>query len=281
MIVLTGATGTIGSALSEQLSKAGTKFRVIARNPGKAKKDPNVEIVQAAYDDKAALDTAFKGATKAFLLTNSVPESVGWHKNLVDAAKKNGVKHVVRLSVLGADKASPVKLATWHAESDAYLQSAGLPWTLIQPTYFMQNFMGQIATIKKDGAMYGAAGEGKIAAIDARDIAAVAAKVLREDGHAGKTYQLTGKEPLSHAEVGAKLSKLIGKTVKYVNLTPEQFKGGLVSAGLPDWYAQDFTTMHQFIGQGGMASVIPTTGELLGSVRSWDDFFAAFGAAFK
>jgi len=281
MIVLTGATGTIGSALVEQLTKAGQKFRVIARNPEKTKKDANVEVVKATYDDKAALDSAFKGATKAFLLTNSVPESVQWHKNLIDAAKKNGVKHVVRLSVMGADKGSPVKLATWHAEGDEYLQKSGLQWTVLQPTFFMQNFMGQIATIKKDGAMYGAAGDGKIAAIDARDIAAVAAKTLTEDTHAGKTYPLTGKEPKSHAEVAEKISQVIGKPVKYVNLTPEQFKGGLVSAGLADWYAQDFTTMHQFIGQGGMAGVVPTTGELLGKVRTWDDFFAAYGNAFK
>src|SRR3954464_12162254 len=124
MIVLTGATGTVGSQVAEQLSKTGTKFRVIARNPEKAKKDSNVEVVKATYDDKAALDAAFKGATKAFLLTNSVPESVQWHKNLIDAAKKNGVKHVVRLSVQGVDKNSPVKIGQWHAECDEYLKAS-------------------------------------------------------------------------------------------------------------------------------------------------------------
>lgn len=281
MIVLTGATGNIGSALTEQLSKAGTKFRVIARNPEKAKREANVEVVKATYDDKAALDAAFKGGTTAFLLTNSVPESVQWHKNLIDAARKNGVKHVVRLSVMGADKGSPVKLATWHAEGDEYLKSSGLEWTLLQPTFFMQNFLGSAGTIKKDGAFYGAGKDGKIAAIDARDIAAVAAKVLTEQGHAGKTYLLTGKEPASQAEVAEKISKVIGKPVKYVDLPPEQFLAGLTSAGLPEWYARDFVTMHQFIASGGMAQPLPATGELLGKVRTWDDFLGAFGGAFK
>ena len=281
MIVLTGATGTIGSALSEQLSKSGVKHRVIARNPEKAKKNPNVEVVKATYDDKAALDSAFKGATTAFLLTNSVPESVQWHKNLIDAARKAGVKHVVRLSVMGADKGSPVKLATWHAEGDEYLKGSGLQWTILQPTFFMQNFLGSAGTIKKDGAFYGAAKDGKIAAIDARDIAAVAAKTLTEQGHAGKTYLLTGNQPASNAEVAEKIGKHIGKTVKYVDVGPEAFKGALKSAGLEDWYAQDFTTMHQFIASGGMAQVVPTTGELLGKTRSWDDFLGTFGGAFK
>lgn len=281
MIVLTGATGTVGSALSEQLAKSGTKFRVIARNPDKAQKQPNVEVVKATYDDKAALDAAFKGGSTAFLLTNSVPESVQWHKNMIDSARKNGVKHVVRLSVMGADKQSPVKLATWHAECDEYLKGSGLQWTILQPTYFMQNFLGSAGTIKKDGAFYGAAKDGKIAAIDARDIAAVAAKTLTEQGHGGKTYQLTGQEPLSSAEFAERLGKRIGKQVKYVDLPPEQFKAGLTSAGLEDWYAQDFVTMHQFIASGGMATPVPHTKELLGKARGWDDFFATYAGAFK
>lgn len=281
MIVLTGATGTVGSQVAEQLSKSGAKFRVVARNPEKAKKDPNIEVVKGAFDDKASLEAAFKGATKAFFLTNSVPESVQWNTNLVEAAKNAGVKHAVRLSVQGSNKGSPVKLAQWHAQADEQLKNAGFTWTILQPTYFMQNFLGSAATIKKDGALYGAAKEGKIAAIHAHDIAAVAVKALTEDTHAGKTYLLTGNEPLSHAEFAARLGKHLGKTVKYVDLTPEQFKGGLVSAGLADWYAQDFVTMHQFMAQGGMATVSPTVGDLLGKVRGWDDFFQAYGSAFK
>src|SRR5438874_12539431 len=125
MIVLTGATGTIGQSLSEQLAATGAKFRVIARNPDKVKKEPNIEVVKGNYDDKASLDAAFKGASKVFLLSNSVAEMPKWSQNIVDAAKKAGAKHVVRLSVNGADKASPVKIATWHAEADAYLKGAG------------------------------------------------------------------------------------------------------------------------------------------------------------
>jgi uncharacterized protein YbjT (DUF2867 family) len=281
MIVLTGATGTIGSSLVEQLTQKGTKFRVVARHPDKVKKAPNVEVVQGSYDEMGTLESAFKGATRVFALTNSVPESVQWHKNIVDAAKKSGVKHVVRLSVIGADKSSPVKLAAWHWECDEHLKASGLTWTILQPTYFMQNFMGGIPTIKKDGAFYGAGQHGKIAAIDARDIAAVALKTLTEDQHAGKTYPLTGNQPITQSEFAERVSKVVGKPVKYVDLPPAQFKAGLTSAGLADWYAQDFVTMHQFISQGGMAQVDPTTGQLLGRVRSWDDFFAAYGGAFK
>jgi uncharacterized protein YbjT (DUF2867 family) len=281
MIVLTGATGTVGSFVAEQLDEGGHKYRVLARNPDKAKKQPNVEVVKCTYDDKAALDAAMKGASKVFLLTNSVPESVQWNKNVIDAAKKNGVKHVVRLSVQGSDLSSPVVIARWHAECDAYLKANAAAWTLLQPTYFMTNFLGSAHSIKTDGAFYGAGKNGKIATIDPRDIAGAAVKALTTDGHAGKAYTLTGKEAWSQADIAEKLSKFTGKAVKYVDLTPEQFKAGLVSAGLPDWYATDFVTMHVFIAQGGMATVDPSVGQLLGKVRTFDDFLQKWGGAFR
>jgi uncharacterized protein YbjT (DUF2867 family) len=281
MIVVTGATGTVGSLVSEQLSEAGHKHRVIVRNPDKAKKQPNVEVVKGHYEDKAALDAAIKGATAVFLLTNSVPESVQWHKNVIDSAKKNGVQRVVRVSVQGSNKDSPVKIAQWHAMSDEYLKQNVPQWTVLEPTYFMTNFLGSAGTIKKDGAFYGAGKDGKIATIDPRDIAAVAVKALTTDGHVGKTYVLTGKEAWSMSELAAKIGKYLGKTVKYVDLPPEQFKAGLVSAGLADWYAQDFVTMHQFIAQGGMAPVSPAVEQVLGKVRTFDDFLQKWGGGFR
>ena len=135
--------------------------------------------------------------------------------------------------------------------------------------------------MKKDGALHGAAGDGKIGTLDARDIATAAVKVLTSEGHDGKTYVLTGKEALSYAEIAAKIAKAIGKPVKYVNLTGEQFKGGLVGAGLPEWLAKDSVTMHTFQATGASAALDPTLGTLIGRVRTFDDFLQDCGAAFK
>jgi uncharacterized protein YbjT (DUF2867 family) len=281
MIVLTGATGTVGSQVAEQLSKAGKKFRVIARNPDKAKKDPNIEVVKATYDDKPALDSALKGATEVFLLTNSMPESVQWEKNIIDAAKKNGAKHIVKLSVPSADKNSPVKISTFHAQIEEHLKASGIPWTLLAPGYFMTNMLGSASTIKKDGAFYGAAKNGKFAMIDPRDIAAVAVKTLTTSGHAGKNYVLTGPEAMSFSDIAAKLSKYLGKPVKYADLAPEQFKSGLTSAGLAEWYANDFVTMHTFASQGGFGQVTPTVSQLLGKARPFEEFLQHWGNGFR
>ena len=281
MILVTGGTGTVGSEVVKQLAATGEKFRLLARDPKKAFQGANVELIKGDLSDEAALSKALTGADKLFLLTNSAPGSTELQSKVIDAAKKAGVKHVVRLSVSGADPKSPVVLAQWHAAADAHLKASGLKWTILQPVAFMQNFLASAATVKKDGALYGAAGEGKMADIDARDIAAAAVKALTTPGHEGKTYVLTGKEPLSYGDIAARIGKFTGKPVKYVNLPGAQFKGALLGAGLPDWLAQDYVSMHTYQGTGAAAAVDPTLGKLIGNVRTFDDFLSAYGAAFK
>jgi uncharacterized protein YbjT (DUF2867 family) len=281
MILVTGGTGTVGSEVVKQLAASGTKFRLLARDPKKAFSHPNVEVVKGELADAGALGAAMKGIDKLFLLTNSYPGSTELQNTVVDAAKRHGVGHVVRLSVIGADASSPVVLSQWHAAADAHLKASGLKWTILQPGSFMQNTLGNAASIKKDGAFYGAAADGKFACIDARDIAAAAVKVLTSAGHEGKVYPLTGKEAITYADVAARLSKALGKPVKYVNLTPEQFKGGLVGAGLPEWLANDYVTMHKAQAAGYMGTVDPSLGTLIGKVRTFDDFVATYAPAFK
>lgn len=281
MILITGGTGTVGSEVVKQLSATGAKFRLLARDPSKVPSLPNVEVVKGDLTDLAAVALAMKGIEKLFLLTNSSPDSTDVQNRVVDAAKQNGVKHIVRLSVVGADKSSPITLAQWHAAGDEHLKRSGLKWTILQPGSFMQNTLNSAATVKSDGALYGAAGEGKLATIDARDIAAAAVKVLTTDGHEGKTYPLTGKEALSYGEIAAKIGKAVGKPVKYVNLEGAEFKGALVGAGLPEWLAKDYVMMHTFQASGGMAACDPTLGTLIGQVRTFDDFLTTYAAAFS
>ncbi len=280
MIVVTGATGTVGTFVAEHLNAAGEKYRVISRHPDKVPQRSNVEVAKAAYDDKAALATAFKGATKAFLLTPSTPESTGWHKNLIDAAKAAGVKHVVRLSVLGADKNSPVMVAKWHAESDEYLKASGMAWTILHPTSFVTNYLAHVPTIKKDGAFYGCYKNGALATIDPRDIALVAVKALTASGHEGKAYPLTGQYAMTQAQVAEKIGAFIGKTVKYVDVPPEQIQKSLVAAHMPEWLAKDLVMMATFTANGP-GKFDPTLGTLLPKTHAFHDFLERWGAAFR
>jgi uncharacterized protein YbjT (DUF2867 family) len=281
MILITGITGKIGTELLPLLANSGEKFRLLTRDPSKVKAPSNAEVVKGDLSDAASVESAMKGVTRAFLVVGSFPGSTKLHNDAIDTAKKAGVKHLVRLSVVGAELKSPVTLARWHAESDAHLAKSGLHYTILQPGAFMQNLLASAATIRKESAFYGAAGDGKNPFIDARDIAGVALKVLTSSGHEGKTYVLSGGEALSYAQVAEKLSRVTGRPVKYVNLTSDQFRGGLMSAGLPGWLADDYMAMHQAQAGGAMAAVSPVVATLLGKARTLDEFLVANVAAFK
>ncbi|HLL53178.1 MAG TPA: SDR family oxidoreductase [Myxococcaceae bacterium] len=284
MILVTGATGTTGSEVVKQLAAAGVQVRALVRNPQKAAglQGSNVELVKGDLGEPGTLDAAFKGVTKLFLLTNGDPRQTELQHNAIEAAKRNGVQHVVKISALGADANSPVSLARWHAQTEQELKSSGLKWTILQPHYFMQNLMMSADTIKSQGAFYGAMKNGKVAMVDARDIAAVAVKVLTTPGHEGKTYVITGPEGLSMDEVAQKLSAVLGKPVKYVDISGEQFKQALTGAGVPEWMASDLMNMNLFFGSGAAGTPDPSAQQITGaSGRTFDAFARDFSGAFR
>ena len=284
MILVTGATGTTGSEVVKQLAAAGKKVRALVRSPEKAAglKGPNVELVQGDLADVKSLDAAFKGVETLFLLSGGDPQQTELQGNALKAAKRAGVKRVVKMSAMGADAGSPINLARWHAQTEKELKDSGMAWTILQPHYFMQNFMMNAATIKSQGAFYGSFKDGKLAMVDARDIADVAAKVLTTPGHEGKTYAITGPEGLSMSEAATRLGAAIGKPVRYVDLPPDQFKRGMVGAGLPEWMASDLTGMAAWFSTGGGATPAPTVQGITGKpARSFDTFARDFAGAFK
>jgi uncharacterized protein YbjT (DUF2867 family) len=136
----------------------------------------------------------------------------------------------------------------------------------------MQNVLASAKTLKGDGAFYGAGKDGKIPVIDARDIAAAAVKTLTTPGHDGKTYNLTGSETLSYAQQAEKLAQALGRTIKYVDVPPDQFRQSLLSAGLPAWLADDYLSMAAWGASGAAATVLPDLAQLIGKVHSYDEF---------
>ncbi len=275
MILVTGATGTVGSEVVRRLAAAGERVRAFVRNPAKAAAlaAPGVEIVQGDLGDAASVDRAMAGADRAFLAVNSEPRAVAWMKSAIGAAARAGVQHVVRLSAMGASLDSPAALTRWHAEIEEALRASPMAWTIVRPGYFMQNFLGSAETIRSRAAFYGAYGSGGTSPIDTRDIAAVVVKCLRERGHESKVYELTGPESLTQAEMAARTSAVLGRTIRYVDLPVEEFQRGLVAAGWPDALARDFAGFSAWVrAQGKPAPVLPTGTDLLGRLRTFDEF---------
>jgi len=242
MILVTGATGNIGGEVMRLLAHKGAQVRALVRDPQKAQglAQQDVELAQGDFDNIASLDAALAGVDSAFLLSPSTLKQVEQQGNFVDAAKRAGVRHIVKLSGAGASEHNPQQFARWHWQVEQHIRQSGIPFTFVQPVYFMQNFLGKdtaqmIATQGSFAAPIDP--ELKFNVVDARDISAVVASVLVEKGHEGKTYVVTGPELLSSNQHAEKFSAALGKHVSFINVPAGAFMNVLLSAGQPQWLA--------------------------------------------
>ena len=285
VILVTGATGNVGSTLIPNLIAMGATVRALVRDESRAQglRDQGVEVVIGDLDKPETLDAAFGGVDKVFLLTPPNPNQVAQARNGIAAAKRAGSPHIVRLSA-GALKEMPgalPRVSAQHAEIDAELKASGLPYTILRPHNFMQNTLMAAQTIASDGAVYMPMKEGKLGMIDVRDIVDVAAKVLTEDGHEGKTYGLTGPASISYQDIAAALSKALGKEVKYVDVPLEAGREGMVGMGLPEWFADAMTEYNTAFGKGYGDFTAPDVEEITGHpARSYETFARDFAQAF-
>jgi uncharacterized protein YbjT (DUF2867 family) len=218
MILVTGATGTTGREVVKQLSARGTAIRALVRPRASASTLdlPGVEIALGDLEDPTSLDAALAGIQRAFLLTPSSPRKVEQEANFIAAARRAGIQHVVKLSIVGAALNSPARILRWHAEAEELLRGSGLAFTLLRPSYFMQNLLWSAPDITAHGVFNSSlSGSVRHSHIDARDIAAVAAAVLTGPGHDGQAYHLTGPEALTYPEIAAILSRVTGKPIMY------------------------------------------------------------------
>jgi uncharacterized protein YbjT (DUF2867 family) len=178
-IVVTGATGTVGSRVVEQLRAAGASVRAAVRDPGRVPSEPRLEAVAIDFARPETLEAAMTGADHLFLLTAFVPEMVEMSHALVDAAKAAGIEHVVKLSAIGAGPGASIALGEWHTKGEKYLEDSGIGFTYLRPNSFMQNYVTYYGeTIKTQNAFYLPHGKGKMSLVDPGDVAAVAVKTL-------------------------------------------------------------------------------------------------------
>jgi uncharacterized protein YbjT (DUF2867 family) len=238
--LITGATGKVGSALLDNLGNTDIDPRALAHDESKAEalEGRGVEAVLGDFLKPETLGPALDGVSAVFLLTPIHPQQVHQATNVIEAAKESGNDpRIVRLSVHQASHQAPTRISRQHAEIEDSLASSGLPYTLLRPQSFMQNTLMAAPTVAAEGRIYQPMKEGRLGMIDARDIGEVAAKVLTEEGHEGKTYTLTGPAAISFYDVAGALSKVLGKEVAYVPIPLEKAKEAMMSRGIPEWLA--------------------------------------------
>src|SRR5256886_1453486 len=243
-VLVTGATGTIGRDVTKQLARKGAAVRAGVRDQAKARKQFGVDIALATFDfeDAASFPSALIGVEKVFLLPPLMPNQVEVTNAFVDAAKRASVRHIVKLSAIGADTSPPYTFGKWHAANEQHIRESRLAFTFLRPNSFMQNFITYFQP--RDGTIYLPWGNGKASFVDARDIAAVAAEALTSDGHEGKIYTLTGPAALGIAEVASILSQTAGREINYVDVPESAACAGMLQAGLPRWQVDALMELH-------------------------------------
>lgn len=285
MILITGATGTTGREVVAELQRLGARgVRALVRDPARAEfiREAGFETVAGDFERPETLDAALEGVERALLLTPPTPDTVSHHRDFITAAAAAGVGHVVKLSAFGADADGPEGFGRWHGQSENLLKTSGLRWTILRPNFFMQNLLGQARQIAATGGIYQPLGDARASFIDARDIAAVAARTLTAEGHDGQTYTLTGPEALSYGEVAAKLSEASGGVINYVPVTPEQFRTGALAAGLPEWLVAALERLNEVFASGQAAEVTDAVRRVGGKEpTTFEQFARDHAAAFR
>ncbi|MGQ5291804.1 SDR family oxidoreductase [Pectobacterium actinidiae] len=252
MIAITGASGQLGRLVIKQLLEKVPANNIVAlvRDVNKVAdlSAKGVQVKAADYNQPDAL----QGVDKVLLISSSeVGQRAAQHRNVIEAAVKASVKLVAYTSLLHADK-SPLALAEEHRQTEALLKDSGLPHVLLRNGWYTENYAASIPAALEHGVFIGSASEGKITSATREDFAAAAVAVLTQEGQAGKVYELAGDEPYTLAELAAEVSKQSGKSIGYQNLSEAEFTAALVSAGLPEVFAQIIADSDVGASKGGL-----------------------------
>ena len=280
MILVTTA-GKVGTEAALLLRQRELPVRVLVRDPDKAKAlaDAGAEIAVGDLGDPASIDAAMAGVTAVVLVSPAVPAQ---ELDVVASAARAGARHVVKASSK-ASADSPIARRRWQAEIEAGLAASGLPHTLLRSNAYMQNVLALAPAITATSGFGSAAGKGRAGLVDARDVAAVAAEIAASPApHAGKTYWLTGPELISNYDVAAVLSRLLGRTITYRELSFDENRDAMIRAGVPAPIAEMNAQAFALTAGGDAEWITGDVPSLLGRpARSFWQFAADYAPAFS
>lgn len=257
MILVTGSTGLTGSAVVREFARQSRAVRAMVRNPIASDAwhaTPGVQTVLADLLVPSSLRAALAGIDVVVLISSADEQMAQAQGNLIDAAVAAGVTRIVKVSGMGADVASPFRFARAHAQIEQRLGSAAVDWTLLRPSQFMQVYYREVPTMSASGTIAQPLGSARLAPIDVEDIAKIAYLTATGEGHGSKVYEMTGPQALTMTEVCEILTSVVGKPIRYVDITPAEKRQRLIDSGLPPRFADDLDTLFRLRREGGPES---------------------------
>lgn len=262
--LITGATGNVGSLVAERLIARGERPRIFVRDAEKARAryGDRVDIFTGDLADAKTLPPALAGVDALFLV-NSGPGLAALDELAAKTAKDAGVKHLVKLSSYDAREQN-VGTGVWHAAGEANIRASGIPFTFVQPSGFMSNALYWARSIKTEGVVRTATGDGKIPFIHPDDIADVAVKALTEPEYIDQSLPITGPEALSYADMTAMIGAVIGKVLRFEAISEEEARAQQIAWNAPPPLVEARLSIFRAIREGRLAAVTDAVRRVLG-----------------
>ena len=287
MILVTGASGTLGkavlNAVAQESAKTGESYRAMYRSLDQAAKAPaGTPAVIADFSHKDTLPPALAGVTCVYLVCSPIPQLIELEWNMIDACVAAGVGHIVLNSALGAREWRK-SFPSWHRRVEDKLKTTKISFTILRPNSFHQNVLTYFApSIRSGGVFHSSMGNASVSFLDVRDIAVVAAKSLAGGEHSGQIYELNGPEALTYSELAEKIAKHSGRDVQYVDIPAEKQRKAMLDNGLPEWHVDAILDLQAYYLKGKGGKIDGLLEQLIGRQPiTMDQFLAEFANEFR
>lgn len=266
MILVTGATSAVGKAVIKELLARKVLVRAFLRKPVDAAKlqAQGVEAFLGDMTKQASVAQALQGIESVYLITPVTEYLLETEGLWAQEGKKAGIRHLIKQSEIGADPQSLSPLLQYHGRAEDAIRTSGVPYTILRTLYFMQNFAPMYAhSIITRGMIYAPLADARMSYVDARDVGAVAARLLTKEGHQYQEYEVTGPEAITCTQLAEIFSSLLHTPVHYATISDEETEKALLGRYSP-WRARAVVTLLQFYRQGGGNLVTPVVDEVTG-----------------
>jgi uncharacterized protein YbjT (DUF2867 family) len=283
-ILVTGATGKVGREVVKQLVLAKAKVRAGIYNHARIDKIEVAGFEQADLDfmKPETIEAALNDVEKAFLVTPFRENMVVMMQNFADVAKRKDVRHIVLLSIMGADKPDAPNILKLHKQCEDAVLSSGVPVTLLRTNWLMQDFLKYAPTIKKPGAFHAPLSiKASISFVDTRDVATIASLALLKS-KGGEIFTLTGPQTFTHRQVEDNFAFVLGKRVIFHTINDDEFRQAMQGYGVSEWHVHSMLELYKEAEKGTFAEIIPTTAQLLGrKSETFKTYIKAYIKSFK
>jgi uncharacterized protein YbjT (DUF2867 family) len=265
-ILVTGATGNVGSRVVKELQEHGVPVRAFVRDQGKAQDmlGDGVELAVGDFGDPESVCRSMEGVEGVFLACSNQPRQVEYETRVIDAAREAGARRIVKLSALGAEIGAPVAFWDWHARIEEHLQSSNISSVVLRPGFGMANVLASAEAVQYTGKLFAPAGDARISMVHPQDVGAVASVAMIGDGHEGETYTLTGPEAITFEAVAGRLSEAVGRKIEYLSVPDEAALQGMTEQGLSEFVAVQIVAVFGALRQGAQERTTDTVQSLTG-----------------